>query len=81
MKIIIADEFMELYENSPEFNIDNFNVPIPVVRQHIIDMSTEAVDYGYLHNWFIDSVGAEEPVWTEAHIEELLEGFIVIPKE
>lgn len=40
----------------------------------------EAVDYGYLHNWFIDSVGTEEPVWTEAHIKELLEDFIVIPK-
>ena len=40
----------------------------------------KAVNFSYLHNWFIDSVGTEEPVWTEDHIEELLEGFIVIPK-
>ena len=80
MKVIITDKLMELYESSPELNIDNLHVPIPVIRQNIIDMSIEAVDYGHLHNWFIDSVGAEEPVWTEAHIDELLEGFIVIPK-
>ena len=40
----------------------------------------KAVDYGYLYDWFISSVGTEEPVWTEAHIEELLADFIVIPK-
>lgn len=40
----------------------------------------KAVNFSYLHNWFIDSVGTEEPVWTEDHIEELLEGFMVIPK-
>ena len=41
----------------------------------------KAVDFSYLHNWFIDSVGTEKPVWTEDHIEELLENFIVIPKD
>ena len=80
MKVIITDELMELYENSPELNIDNLHVPIPIIRQNIIDMSIESVDCGHLHNWFIDSVGTEEPVWTEAHIDELLEDFIVIPK-
>ena len=80
MKVVVVDKLMELYENSSELNIDNFHVPIPVVRQNIIDMSVEAVDYGYLHNLFIDSVGTEEPVWTEAHIDELLDDFIVIPK-
>lgn len=46
-----------------------------------IDKS-EAVGEGYLQDWYINSVveGAE-PVWTEAHIEELAKDFIVIPKD
>lgn len=48
-----------------------------------IDALTEkndAVDFGYLYDWFIHSVRDEPPVWTEEHIDELLESFIVIPK-
>lgn len=46
-----------------------------------IDKS-EAVGEGYLHDWYISSVvGDVEPVWTEAHIEELANDFIVIPKD
>lgn len=41
----------------------------------------EAVDAGYLSDWYISSVGDEPPVWTDAHIEELLNDFIVIPKD
>ena len=42
----------------------------------------EAVSAGYLENWYIDRVASDrEPVWTENHIEELIEDFIVIPKE
>ena len=42
----------------------------------------EAVSAGYLENWYIDSVASDrDPVWTEKHIEELIEDFIVIPKE
>lgn len=42
----------------------------------------EAVSAGYLENWYIDSVASDrDPVWTEKHIEELTEDFIVIPKE
>lgn len=40
MRTIDADELMKLYENTPELNIDNFNVPIPVIRQNILDMPT-----------------------------------------
>ena len=46
-----------------------------------LEIQNKAVDFSYLHNWFIDSVGTEEPVWTNDHIEELLDGFIVIPKD
>ena len=38
MRTINADEFMELYENTDELNIDNCKVPIPVIRQNILDM-------------------------------------------
>lgn len=45
-----------------------------------IDKS-EAVGEGYLQDWYISSVSEDdEPVWTEAHIEELANDFIVIPK-
>lgn len=40
-----------------------------------------AVDSGYLSDWYISSVGDEPPVWTDAHIDELLNDFIVIPKD
>lgn len=40
-----------------------------------------AVDAGYLSDWYISSVGNEPPVWTDAHIDELLNDFIVIPKD
>ena len=51
-----------------------------------IDKSAE-VHEGYLTNWFIESVAEynderlNEPRWTEAHIEELTNDFIVIPKD
>ena len=42
----------------------------------------EAVDEGYLQDWYISSVSEDdEPVWTEAHIEELAKDFIIIPKD
>lgn len=40
-----------------------------------------AVDAGYLSDWYIASVGDESPVWSDAHIDELLNDFIVIPKD
>lgn len=33
------------------------------------------IDYQVLCNFLISSVSNEEPVWTEKHIEELLENF------
>jgi hypothetical protein len=38
MRLIDANKLMECYENTPDCNIDNCSVPIPVVRQNIIDM-------------------------------------------
>lgn len=51
-----------------------------------IDKSAE-VGNGYLTNWYINSVAEydeeklNEPRWTEAHIEELTNDFIIIPKD
>lgn len=39
-----------------------------------------AVDSSYLSDWYISSVGNESPIWTDEHIDELLNDFIVIPK-
>lgn len=41
----------------------------------------DAVDAGYLSDWYISSVGDEPPIWTDGHIDELLNDFLVIPKD
>jgi hypothetical protein len=39
------------------------------------------VDDGYLRDWYIHSVcGNDEPIWTDKHIDELCNDFIVIIK-
>lgn len=40
MRPIDADELMELYENEGGINIDDCHVPIPVIRQNILDTPT-----------------------------------------
>lgn len=42
----------------------------------------QAVDEGYLYDWYISSVlDSDTPVWTEEHLEELFNDFILIPKQ
>ena len=41
-----------------------------------------AYDSGTLHNWYIDSVSDNDsPVWTEEHIDELINDFYIIPRD
>lgn len=40
MRLIDSDELMQCYENTPKCNIDDCHVPIPIIRQNIIDMPT-----------------------------------------
>ncbi len=40
-----------------------------------IEKLQENVDYQVLCDFLINSVSDEEPIWTEKHIEELLENF------
>ena len=42
--------------------------------------SDNVVDKELLEDWYINSVSDDEPVWTEAHIEELYNDFFLIPK-
>ena len=46
-----------------------------------LETSAQPVDEAYLIDWYINSVDDSEPVWTEAHIEELMNDFYIIPKE
>lgn len=41
----------------------------------------DAWDQGTVSDWFIASVGNEDPVWTEDHIDELLNDFYLFKKE
>lgn len=45
-----------------------------------IDVDSAAYDYSTLADWLISSVGSEPPVWTEQHIDELIEDFYIVPK-
>lgn len=40
---IEREALLELYENTPDCNIDNLSVPVEVVRQNIKDMPTADV--------------------------------------
>ena len=40
MRLINADEIMELYANEDNLNIDDCSVPISIIRQNILDMPT-----------------------------------------
>jgi hypothetical protein len=40
-----------------------------------------AVDEGYLSDWYQASVGDEPPVWTDEHISEVHADFYLIPRE
>lgn len=44
-------------------------------------LERESYDHATLADWYISSVGNESPVWTEEHIDELLNDFYVIPRE
>lgn len=50
-------------------------------EKRLVDLE-KAMDESTLCDWYITSVSPkDEPVWTDRHIEELLNDFYVIPKE
>ena len=52
-----------------------------MAEKEYIDLET-AYDMDTLEDWYINSVSDNgTPVWTEEHLEELLNDFYVIPKD
>ena len=50
-------------------------------EKRLVDLE-KAMDKSTLYDWYITSVSLEdELVWTDGHIEELLNDFYVIPKD
>lgn len=50
-------------------------------EKRLVDLE-KAMDKSTLYDWYITSVSPEdELVWTDGHIEELLNDFYVIPKD
>lgn len=43
--------------------------------------SDTAYNAGTLSDWYISSVDDSDPIWTDAHIDELVNDFYVIPKD
>ena len=44
--------------------------------------ANESVDIGYLSDWYQNSIDdTKPPIWTDEHLEELLNDFIVIPND
>lgn len=45
------------------------------------DEHLNCVNFGYLQNWYQDSVDeTKKPIWTDKHLEELFGDFYLIPK-
>ena len=44
-------------------------------------MVGQGVSLSHLIAWYIQSVDAHEPIWTEEHLEELIKDYILIPKK
>lgn len=49
-------------------------------HEGIKEFLSKACNEADLKQWFISSVDASEPVWTDEHIEELLKDYILIRK-
>ena len=65
----------DLHNELERFNSDNNYIMLNQDYNDIISKDE-------LTNWFVDSVlPNDEPVWTEKHINELLDNFYVIPKD
>ena len=51
-----------------------------VSEKKYLDSDT-AYNAGTLSDWYISSVDNSDPIWTDAHIDELVNDFYVIPKD
>ena len=91
-RLTVRNENDELY-----VSLENKNPPYPLVTNEVIEKLAyyedleesgqlinikQAVDEGYLYDWYISSVlDSDVPVWTDEHLEGLFNDFILIPKQ
>lgn len=68
--------------SNPNTTIDGYNAYNTAHRFiNNIRYKGEAVDEYYLDDWYLSSIDNNEPpIWTEDHIKELCNDFILIPK-
>jgi hypothetical protein len=63
-RFIRPSDLLELYENTPDLNMDNLSVPVPVIRQNIKDLSTvearEVVHAKWQKHWCDSSMIGHE---------------------
>lgn len=76
------DEIVEKKADMPIKALDSINWVIEIYDMAIetMEMFEKSVDAGYLHDWYTISGLNDEPLWTDAHFEELCNDFILIPK-
>ena len=71
----------EIYNASRDFSSERNNRMSFSAGARWADKHPNAVDIGYLQNWYQDSIDeTKEPVWTDRHLEELFNDFYLIPK-
>lgn len=75
-------EIIEKKADMPIKALDAINLLIALYDVAIDELEKldNAVGEGYLYDWYIHSVQGGEPEWTEEHIKELCQDFILIPK-
>lgn len=67
--------FKELKEKLSELSKEN---GINKISEFIKE---NAIDEGFLQDWYQHSVGGNTPAWSDEHIEEVCKDFYLIPKE
>lgn len=80
IKILYGNTFAMLVEDLEKLQqaIEN----ILADRERLLEENKQSISYQTLCDYLINSVNeTQEPIWTEAHIEELLNNFIIKWKE
>ena len=76
LRNVLTDEMASVILSSPQ----EFKEWLERGQFYVRKVEEQAVDFGYLSDWYISSVDEnDEPVWTEKHIKELIGDFILIP--
>ena len=74
-------EAAEKYADTQNKNFLNPEIVKNIFKAGAKWLAGQGVSLSHLIAWYIQSVDAHEPVWTEEHIEELVKDYILIPKK